>query len=896
MAVDLGLTSALTGWLVSLVGDAGIRLIRQSPDERALRAALGLAIDRVVEQVDASSQQMLRAGLQQCFSDAPRMGFDASGSVSEGLRAAIAAQVAQLDQMVHNDTGQSFYQTAAVDRDWLVKQLTEAILAVLPQIAAAHSVPELVHALYAEGLATRLDELSSQISALRDAAPAAAIQTLPRDISSFTGRHGLLRQLVQAVTNRVTMGQPVGIYAIDGMAGVGKTAFAVHAAHLLAPLFPDGQIFVRFHAHTPGRQPVNPAEALSTVLLAIGIAPQRIPAGLPARELLWRDHLSGKKVLLVLDDVTGPQQVDPLLPGTAQSLVLLTSRRRLATLDDAMPISLDPLALDEAAALFVRVAGRPDLQPTDAAVADVIRLCRYLPLALRLVAGRLRRHSTWTLSDVGAELAGAESRLTAIDAGERSIAAAFDLSYRDLTDDQQRLFRRLGLHPGPDIDAYAAAALHDTTLTGARRDIENLYDLHLLDEPVRGRYRLHDLIRDYARTRAASEFPAERDAAVDRLLDYYLHTAASAVAYLTTGSASSTKPPVTHPPRSTPDLATRQAALSWFEAERANLRAVTEYAALHAHQSHAISFPAVIHPFLRAYGPWDQALTLHHTALNAARTIGDRHGEATALNNLGDIQHLTGDYHDAIINLKQALLLYHDLHDRHGQANTLNNLGLVHYLTNYSADATTALEQALLLYRDLHDRHGQANALSTLGLVQRQARQHDLAIVSLDYALALYRDLDDRHGQADALRNLGAVHLATKHYADATTSLEQALTLYGDLNDRHGQANTLLILGVVQQQTQDYGLATTSLKQALALYRDLDDRRGQANAHHYLGAVQLATGQDLADATTNLEQAQALYRDLGAQPNETNAFTNINNAKQATRQPLRTPPTQNKPT
>ncbi|MDQ3899170.1 MAG: tetratricopeptide repeat protein, partial [Actinomycetota bacterium] len=618
---------------------------------------------------------------------------------------------------------QAVYQAAAVDRSWLVKQLTEAILAALPQVAAANSLPELVHVLYAEGLSTRLDALSSQISALSMAAPAAAIRTLPRDINNFTGRQGPLEQLIQAVTSWASTGGLASIYAIDGMAGVGKTAFAVHAAHQLAPLFPDGQIFLRLHAHTPGQQPVDPAEALSTLLLAIGITPQRIPAGLPARELLWRDHLSGKKVLLVLDDVTGPLQVDPLLPGTAQTLVLLTSRRRLATLDDAMPISLDTLAPDEAAALFVRIAARAGLQPTDAAVAEVIRLCRYLPLALRLVAGRLRRHSTWTLSDAAADLVGAENRLTAIDAGERAIGAAFDLSYQDLTDDQQRLFRRLGLHPGPDIDAYAVAALHDTPLADARHLLENLFDLHLLDEPVRGRYRLHDLIRDYARTRAVSDSLAERDTAVDRLLDYYLHSAATAVAQLTPGTLS-IETPVTRPPRSTPDLATRQAALAWLEAERANLRAVTDYAELHARESHAVYLPVVIHPFLRAHGPWDQALTLHHTALNAARKIGDRHGEATALNNLGDVQHLTGDYHDAITNLEQSVLLYRDLDDRRGRANALNNLGLVHYLTDNPTNATAALEQSLLLYRDVGDRHGQANALSNLGLVQRQTQHY----------------------------------------------------------------------------------------------------------------------------------------------------------------------------
>ncbi|MGH3999764.1 MAG: tetratricopeptide repeat protein, partial [Pseudonocardiaceae bacterium] len=432
--------------------------------------------------------------------------------------------------------------------------------------------------------------------------------------------------------------------------------------------------------------------------------------------MLWRDHLSGKKVLLVLDDAAGHPQVDPLLPGTADSLVLVTSRRRLIALDDAVSISLDILAPEEAAALFVRVAARPDLQPTDAAVAEVTRLCGYLPLAIRLVAGRLR-HPTWTVADVAAELATARDRLGAIDAGQRSVAAAFDLSYRDLTTDQQRLFRRLGLQPGADIDAYAAAALGDTSVPMARRRLEELYDLHLLDEPLRGRYRLHDLLRDYARTLATTDPPTERDAAVDRLLDYYLHTATVAAAHLTRRTPT-TDPPVAHPPRATPDLASREGAVAWLEAERANLQATTDYAALHARHVHAIHLPAAMHEFLRAHGPWGQALTLHHTALNAARTAGDRHGQAASLTDLGVIQVLTGDYPAATVSQEQALVLYRDLGDRRGQANALNYLGLVQSLTGDYPAAITSQEQVLALCRNLGARLGQANALTDLGLVQ----------------------------------------------------------------------------------------------------------------------------------------------------------------------------------
>ncbi len=229
---------------------------------------------------------------------------------------------------MHSDTCQPFYQAVPVDRGWLVEQVTNAVLTALRRVVvAAGGLAELVHGLDTTEVLARLDALGVQGRELTVSAPAAT-RTLPRDIGSFTGRHSELRQLMEAVTGRAATGGVVGIHAIDGMAGVGKTAFVVHAAHQLAPRFPDGQIFLRLHAHTTGQQPVDPAEALATLLLTIGIAPQQIPAGLAARELLWRDRLSGKKVLLVLDDAAGQQQVDPLLPGTTDSLVLITSRRR----------------------------------------------------------------------------------------------------------------------------------------------------------------------------------------------------------------------------------------------------------------------------------------------------------------------------------------------------------------------------------------------------------------------------------------------------------------------------------------------------------------------------------------------------------------------------------------
>src|SRR5271169_381116 len=264
---------------------------------------------------------------------------------------------------------------------------------------------------------------------------AAATRTLPRDIASFTGRQHELAELAEAAAGT---GGVVSIHAIGGMAGIGKTAFAVHAAHQLAPRFPAGQIFLPLHGHTPGRQPVDPEDALASLLLTAGVAPAQIPPGLEARVALWRDRLAGQQLLLILDDAVSSEQVLPLLPGAGGSLVLVTSRRHLSALDEAAVISLDTLPASEAAGLLVRLAGRPGLGTGDPGVAEIIRLCGYLPLAIGMVARQLRHHPAWTAAGRAADLAAAVDRLELMATENLSVAAAFNLSYEDLTADQQR--------------------------------------------------------------------------------------------------------------------------------------------------------------------------------------------------------------------------------------------------------------------------------------------------------------------------------------------------------------------------------------------------------------------------------------------------------------------------
>ena len=451
---------------------------------------------------------------------------------------------------------------------------------------------------------------------------AAATRTLPRDVASFTGRQQELGQLAKAAAGS---GGVVGIHAIGGMAGVGKTAFAVHAAHQLAGRYPGGQIFLPLHGHTPGRAPVDPADALASLLLTAGVAAAHIPPGLEARTALWRDRLAGRQLLLILDDAADSEQVRPLLPGSGGSLVLVTSRRHLSALEDATAVSLDTLPPGQAAALLVRLAGRPGLSPDDPAVGEITGLCGYLPLAIGMVARQLHHHPAWTAAGRAAELAAAAGRLELMATENLSVAAAFDLSYADLTGEQQRLFRRLGLHPGADIDGYAAAALDGTGLGTARRGLEALYDQCLLTEPAAGRYRMHDLIREHARALAGRLDPdRDRDQATGRLLDYYQHTAARADALITRQTRPAPASAAGAVPAAVPGLASREQALAWARAERGSLLACLDHATATSQHARVIALTAALAGLWRSDGPWAEAITRHTAAVAAARHLGDR--------------------------------------------------------------------------------------------------------------------------------------------------------------------------------------------------------------------------------------------------------------------------------
>jgi tetratricopeptide (TPR) repeat protein/transcriptional regulator with XRE-family HTH domain len=688
---------------------------------------------------------------------------------------------------------------------------------------------------------------------------AAATRTLPRDVVSFTGRERELRELIGSA--ETTEGR-AGIYAIGGMAGVGKTAFAVHAAHRLAELFPAGQIFLPLHGHTPGQQPVDPGDALASLLLTIGVPAGQVPPGLQARTAVWRDQLASRRLLLVLDDALSSKQVLPLLPGAGGSLILITSRRHLTALEGATAISLDTLAPGEAAALLVRLAARPGLTPDDLAVSELVKLCGYLPLAIGMLARQLHHHPTWSVAGRAAELAAERDRLELMATENVSVAAAFDLSYEDLAPGQQLVFRRLALHPGTEFDGFAAAALNGTDLAGARRGLELLYDQYLLTEIAQGRYRMHDLIRQHARSLADRlDSEHDREQAVSRVLDYYQQTATLAESLL----ARRTVPAFAAGTTSTrvPVLVGREQALGWARAERASLLACLDHAVAAGQHARVIALTTGVAGLLRHDGPWAEALTQHATALLAAQHLGDRLGQANLLTDLGRFRVLTDDFQGAARDLEEALGIYRTVGNRLGQANVLTNLGIMRRLTGDYPAAAQDLEEALSLYRDLDDHPGQIMALNNLGLTRRGTADYAGAARDLAEALSISRSTSDHLDVANALTYLGTVRRLTGDLTGASGDLQEALSIYRAIGNRSAEAEALNEVGTLYRAQGDLGQARLYHQQALDLACEIGIAWDEAHALAGLGRCALSTGH-AAQAASRLRQALEIFRRIGA--------------------------------
>ena len=707
---------------------------------------------------------------------------------------------------------------------------------------------------------SKLTQIGTQI--VRPLPPSGLVvrYSLRADTAAFTGRGGEVAVITDAAADAAVSGAVVAIHAIGGMPGVGKTALAVHVAHRLRSRFPDRQLFIDLHAYTPGQRPVLPGAALAGLLAEVGVDARYLPETLEGRAALWRDRMAGQRAVLILDNAASSDQVTPLLPGGEDCLVLITSRRYLGDLPGTVvPVPLDALPPDEAQGMFLRLAARAASAP-EGSIQELVRLAGCLPLAISLLARVYARHVSWTLDDLLGET---RASLLTLAAEKDSVAAAFDVSYRYLPRSRREFFRRLGLHVGTAIDAYAAAALAGIPVQEGAQHLETLFGEGLLTEVGHRRYGMHDLLRRYARDRAANEPSADRDQARRRLLDYYQYTAAVTETRLARQSQSRpSSRALAAPPTAVPSLPDRVRALSWARIERGNLFACLDHVTRAGQHNRVIDLTAAVAALLRLDGPWAEAVARHASAAQAARDLGDRPGEAGALSELGVVRRLGGDYPRAAEALDTALGIYRSLDDQLGQAVALHELGALRCYTGKYQRAAEALDAALGIYRSLDDRLGQANSLNQLAVARYLTGDYRAAVEALAEALGICRDIGDQLGQAHSLNQLGVVRRQTGDYPRAAEALEEALGICRSLGDRLGQANSLNELGMVRRQTGDYSGAAEVLEAALGVCRDLGYRRGQANTLIDLGAVRRLTG-DSPGASEALESALAIYRDLG---------------------------------
>jgi DNA-binding SARP family transcriptional activator len=709
-------------------------------------------------------------------------------------------------------------------------------------------------------------------------ATATAMFSMRADIPTFTGRHAELRTLLDQPRDDEqpdASARAIAIHTVDGMPGVGKTAFGVHAAHHLAHRFPDGNIFLDLRGHTPGRHPLTPGAALESLLRATGVDPKLIPPSVEDRARLWRDRLAGKRVLLVLDDALDHDQIRPLLPGTAGNLVLITSRYRLAALDGVTPLTLDVLPQDQALALLVRLAGRPLAPDNDkpAGMARIVACCGRLPLAIALAGAQLRCHPSWSATYLADLLTVEHDRLAHLEVGDRSVRAAFDMSFRHRPAPHQRLFRLLGVHPGPDIDAYATAALMGCSPREARRGLAGLHADHVIEETSAGRYRLHDLLRVYARDLAAELDPDDRDAALHRVLGYYQHTVRQATTHLH-DVHTAPQAPVTEAPAHTPSLDDPPTAQTWLAAELSTLIACVHHAAASSRTKPASQLATALHPFLRASGYTDRALDVHHTALGAAIATGDQVDQATILTLIGDVRYLRGECAAATDSLVRAHDLYTAVGNRAGQANVLTLLGDVRYLTGEYRAAADSLTRAYDLFTAMGIPLGQAKALADLGYVYYLRGEYGAATETLTTANGLFSAMGNQLGQANTLTHLSSVRYVLGEHAAAVDNLTRALELFTTMGNRLGAASTTADLGIVRYRQGDYAAGTDQLTRALGLFTAMGNRLGEANTRTHLGIVRYKQG-DYAAATDSLASALDLATALGIRLAQATALTHL---------------------
>ena len=733
----------------------------------------------------------------------------------------------------------------------------------------------------AEVLAARAGAPAALAAAVLATSPGPAAVPVPRelpaDVGGFAGRAVELAELDLLLPDAIQdksggSAVPVVISAVSGTAGVGKTALAVRWAHRVAAAFPDGQLYVNLRGYDPDR-PVSAAEALAGFLRALGVAGQDVPLEEAERAARYRSLVAGRRLLVVLDNAASVEQVRPLLPGTGSVMVVVTSRDSLAGLvarDGARRLDLDLLpAADAVVLLRALIGGRAE---ADSAAAEALAgLCARLPLALRVAAELAASRPDAPLSALVGELSGEANRLELLDAGgdpRGAVASVFSWSYRHLALDAARMFRLLGLHPGPDWDRHAAAALASAGVAEAGRLLAVLARAHLIRSAGPGRYGMHDLLRAYA----ASHDPDQgRHAALTGLFDYYLAGCAAALDHLAPAERHQRPDP---PPAvaAMPQLGDPAAARAWLDAELAAFVAVAAYTVGNGWAGHTIRLSATLFRYLDNDHNIE-GLTIGGHALNAARDCGDRAAQARQLTWMGVFHDRQGHHHQAASYHQQAVDIARDVGDRYAEAMAVGNLAATYEQQGQYQPAADHYQLALTSYRQLGDELGEAINLTNLGNLFARRGCYRQAAETQQQALTCFRELGDHLGEAIALGNLGEVCYRQGSYHQAASHQRHALALCRESSHEGLEADALTRLGEICNRLGDHAQAGEYHQNALVLYRKTG-LGGEADALNGAGETLLATGRpDQAHACHSA--ALALTRQTGNRPEQARALTRL---------------------
>ncbi|WP_180986042.1 tetratricopeptide repeat protein [Streptomyces sp. CB02959] len=660
----------------------------------------------------------------------------------------------------------------------------------------------------------------------RTGGPAGVFSQLPTDLATFTGRREELARLIAAATQHHDRSgaNTVVISAVEGMAGVGKTQLAIHAAHKLvrAGHFTDVQLHVNLRGFDPELPPADPSAVLEAFLRQLGVAAQQIPESRDERAAMYRDRMRDRRALVLLDNAATEDQVRDLIPAGPTCLVLITSRRSLAGLDGATPHLIDTFTETEALDLLTRIAGHDRVAAEPEAAARAIEYCDHLPLALALTAARLRSRPAWSLAELADRMQA--GRLEAISAGGRAIRPVFDASYQALPDRAQQVFRLIGLHPGPDFSPAAAAALAGITASEAAEVLELLLDEHLLQQKRSGRFELHDLLRAYANEQTNTIDPdQERRAAVHRMLDHYVHTAHDAALLVERGRDPLNLPPP-QPGVSLEHFADHERALAWFTTEHAVLLNAAGHAAATGFHAHTWQLAHALTTYLDRRGNWHDLAAVGNTAIDAADRLADPLGKAIARNIVARAHRRHGNYEDAQHHLRHALDLFRRIGNLGGQADTYIELARVKAWQSPPAiaEALTLARQAHALYQSRGHRLGQAQTLTAIGWSHARLGDYAQALACCRQALPVLEEFDDRERQAHAWDSIAYAHSYLGQHSQAAACYKRALDLCRDLGDRPLEADILNRFGDAHHAAHHPDAAHDAWQHALDILTELD--------------------------------------------------------------------------